>query len=250
MKKYTISEFAKVIRNKYPGKYDSVSDNDLVFKWLKVYYADAKYIDVSELTKLGLDLGKESVKKNTEVIKDKIVDKLGGQPAVDSTLQTVKDKLKNVYTDIKKNYNDQTSNNTDDSQNTDLKTNTTTNTSTNDDDKVIVTKYDPVTNKHEGLTTKKCDNFPFTIGCINPKIGMLNNIYFGDPMDNVYSKVLYNALYSDANFGMPGEKDGVISQTLYDRVIKNSQKQNESINKKSVIKQTVKKVLKERLNKK
>jgi hypothetical protein len=147
----------------------------------------------------------------------------------------------NPDADIKK--DDKKTDSTDD----DKKSDTTTN---NDSGKTVITKYDPVTNKHEGLTTKKCDNFPFTMGCINPKIGVLNNIYFGDPMDNIYSKVLYNALRSDANFGMPNEKDGVISQTLYDRVIKNSQKQNESVVKKTIIKQSVKKVLKERFNKK
>jgi hypothetical protein len=37
MKKLTIQQFAQNIRKKRPGVYDDLSDNDLVFKWLKTY---------------------------------------------------------------------------------------------------------------------------------------------------------------------------------------------------------------------
>jgi len=136
--------------------------------------------------------------------------------------------------------------------NPDIKKVDTNNTPTKTDnsDKTIVTKYDPVINKHEALNTKDCSSFPFTMGCINPRIGRLNQIFFGDPLDNVYDRNLYKALYSTGYFGMSGEKDGEISQTLYDSAMKNSKQQNESLDKKTIIKESVKKVLKDYIIKK
>jgi hypothetical protein len=46
--KYSISEFAKQIRDLYPGDYDDLSDEKLVELWLKKYPKD---IDKVELKK-------------------------------------------------------------------------------------------------------------------------------------------------------------------------------------------------------
>jgi len=97
MKKLTIQQFAQTIRNKRPGKYDDLNDNDLVFKWLKTYYADSKYIEPNELAKLGYNEVGKLVSKG----KDYVTDKLGGQAAVDSTIQKVKDNVTNVIDKVK-----------------------------------------------------------------------------------------------------------------------------------------------------
>ena len=97
MKKVTIQQFAQDIRKKRPGIYDDLSDNDLVFKWLKTYYADSKYIETSELAKLGYNEAGKLVSKG----KDYVTDKLGGQAAVDSTIQKVKDKATDVIDKVK-----------------------------------------------------------------------------------------------------------------------------------------------------
>ena len=97
MKKLTIQQFAQNIRKKRPGIYDDLSDNDLVFKWLKTYYADSKYIETSELAKLGYNEAGKLVSKG----KDYVTDKLGGQAAVDSTIQKVKDNATDVIDKVK-----------------------------------------------------------------------------------------------------------------------------------------------------
>ena len=40
MRKFTLSEFAKDIRSKYPGSYDDLSDDKLVELWLKKFPED------------------------------------------------------------------------------------------------------------------------------------------------------------------------------------------------------------------
>ena len=97
MKKVTIQQFAQDIRKKRPGIYDDLSDNDLVFKWLKKYYRDSKYIESSELAKIGYNEVGKLVSKG----KDYVTDKLGGQAAVDSTIQKVKDNATDVIDKVK-----------------------------------------------------------------------------------------------------------------------------------------------------
>jgi hypothetical protein len=45
MSKYTISQFAKKIRNKYPGAYDDLTDSQLVNLWLEKYPKDKHFIN-------------------------------------------------------------------------------------------------------------------------------------------------------------------------------------------------------------
>ena len=238
MKKFTIQEFAQILRKKYGKVYNSLSDNDLVSKYLTKHPIYLKSIQPTELAKLGMDLGGQALKKGTDYVKDKI-DNLGGNSFTDSTIQSLKDKVGD--------YIDKVKDNASKTQQTTTAEPEKSTTPTSNDDKVVVTKYDPVTNRHEALNTRDCSSFPFTVGCINPKIGMLNDAIFGDPLSNTYGRNLYKALYSTGYFGMSGEKDGEISQTLYDRVMQNSRQQNESLDKKNIIKQTVKKVLKDHI---
>jgi membrane protein YdbS with pleckstrin-like domain len=44
MKKFTVSEFAYKIRNKYPNSYDDLQDKELVKLWIRKYPADIEFI--------------------------------------------------------------------------------------------------------------------------------------------------------------------------------------------------------------
>ena len=115
-----------------------------------------------------------------------------------------------------------------------------------------VTKYPSTQNPKKAFNWKPCDEntYPWTYGCKNTKIGQMNLSLFGDRYGDIFGDELMNALESYGYFGGPNEKNGQISKTIYDKVtVRDAQQQNESANKK-VVKETVKKVLKERLNKK
>jgi hypothetical protein len=115
-----------------------------------------------------------------------------------------------------------------------------------------VTKYPSTQNPKKAFTWKPCDEntYPWTYGCKNTKIGQMNLSLFGDRYGDIFGDELMNALESYGYFGGSNEKKGEISKTIYDKVtVRDAQQQNESANKK-VVKETVKKVLKERLNKK
>lgn len=92
-------------------------------------------------------------------------------------------------------------------------------------------------------STKDCNDFPFTLGCINDLIGDINEKIFGTGrrMGNVYSKSLQNILNNRAYFGVDN-KDMSITNDIWNDIMKNA--------KSDIIKETVKKVLKERILKK
>lgn len=101
--------------------------------------------------------------------------------------------------------------------------------------------------------TKKCDEntYPWTRGCVNNKIGQMNQAYFGDRYADTYGDELYMQLDSLGYFDAPGQKDGEITQYIYDGVMKDRQMNEiKSLDRKKVVKETVKNVLKERLNSK
>ena len=54
MSKFTVKQFAKKIRDKYPYSYDDLSDNELVRLWLEKYPNDRKHI-LSNAEQLDLD---------------------------------------------------------------------------------------------------------------------------------------------------------------------------------------------------
>lgn len=67
--KYTVSEFAKQIRNLYPGDYDDLNDTNLVELWLKKYPNDINKIKINnepvyikqEITNQDSNWGKQAV---------------------------------------------------------------------------------------------------------------------------------------------------------------------------------------------
>ena len=86
---------------------------------------------------------------------------------------------------------------------------------------------------------KDCGDFPFTLGCVNSKIGDLNaKLFMGDRDKDMYTKSLQKFLDNTGNFG--GRNPNMeITKDLW----------NELMNK-QIIKESVKKVLKEYINKK
>jgi hypothetical protein len=91
----------------------------------------------------------------------------------------------------------------------------------------------------DNTPSKDCSDFPFTLGCVNSKIGDLNaKLFRGDRKNDKYVKRLQNLLNNSANFNS-SNPNMEITKDLW----------NELMNK-QVIKESVKKVLKEYINKK
>lgn len=92
--------------------------------------------------------------------------------------------------------------------------------------------------KKDDTPTKDCSDFPFTLGCVNTKIGDLNaKLFMGDRKKDTYTKSLQSTL-DTGNFG-PNNPNKELTKNIW----------NELMNK-QVIKESVKKVLKEYINKK
>ena len=54
MKQFTKSEFAAIIRSKYPGSYDDLSDSKLISLWVKKYPKDKEKINFTEEESTGI----------------------------------------------------------------------------------------------------------------------------------------------------------------------------------------------------
>lgn len=127
----------------------------------------------------------------------------------------------------------------DNKKKTDSVTSTTTKTDTKKSE-IPVVKSKPLyfdKNKKDALPTKDCGDFPFTLGCVNTKIGDLSAKFFsGDRSNDTYDKELENFL---DNMGYFPNSSKEITQDLWIKLMN-----------KSIIKESVKKVLKEHINKK
>jgi hypothetical protein len=109
------------------------------------------------------------------------------------------------------------------------------------DDEIPVVRTKPLYfNTFKDTTpTKDCSDFPFTLGCVNSKIGDLNaELFGGNRKKDTYTNGLQKFLNGTGNFGIENTNKE-ITKDLW----------NELMNK-SVIKESVKKVLKEYINKK
>jgi hypothetical protein len=110
------------------------------------------------------------------------------------------------------------------------------------DDEIPVVRTKPLyfnRDKKDDTPTKSCNDFPFTLGCINTKIGDLNaELFSGNRKNDTYTKGLQKFLDNTGNFGSRNP-NMEITKDLW----------NELMNK-SIIKESVKKVLKEYINKK
>jgi len=88
------------------------------------------------------------------------------------------------------------------------------------------------------LNVKNCNSFPFELGCSNSLIGDLNEKFFGKRRKDTYTKLLQNYLDNMAYFSVDNEEK-MITKEIWDQIMKSK-----------IVKETVKKVLKEYINKK
>jgi hypothetical protein len=123
------------------------------------------------------------------------------------------------------------------------KKNPVTSTTTTQDDKksnIPIVKSKPLyfNNDQKDTTPKKsCNDFPFTLGCVNSKIGDLNAKFFGgNRYDDMYNKQLENFL---ENKGYFSNSNNELTEKTWNYLM--------NIN---IIKESIKKVLKEYINKK
>jgi hypothetical protein len=154
-------------------------------------------------------------------------------------------KIVNIYKELVKakkitgKDDEDTTSTEDDEKKTDTVTNTTIKT---DIKKSVfpVVKSKPLyfnKDKKVDVPTKDCIDFPFTLGCVNTKIGDLNaKLFNGDRLNDTYGKELEHLLLNTANFS---NSNNELTQKTWDYIMN-----------KSIIKESVKKVLKEYINKK
>ena len=130
----------------------------------------------------------------------------------------------------------------------------TTNTDNNSDGrqpvKIVknIFKFPDVKDNQPGYVspeshTKDCKDFPFTIGCISKTIGDINEKFFGKGhrRGDVFGTELLDLL-TGAGYLNPNDKDPKITEEIYGRIMNDF--------KKNIIKESVKKVLKQYINKK
>ena len=107
-----------------------------------------------------------------------------------------------------------------------------------DDTPKIKTKTLTFDNNYIDKTpTKSCDKFPFTLGCVNTKIGDLNAVLFsGERYNDTYNKQLENFL---VNKGYFSNSNNELTLDTWNNLMN-----------RNTIKESIKKVLKEYINKK
>jgi hypothetical protein len=133
--------------------------------------------------------------------------------------------------------------------NTPTPTPTTTTTTTtpikpNDDNNYRPITYDlsniPDDEYEDDVQGNETDKYPFKLKDINDDIGDINMFYFGRRKGNMFTPALLKKLKIDGL--IKDENNPVITPEMYDKIVK--------LFKKDVIKESVKKVLKEYINKK
>ena len=109
-------------------------------------------------------------------------------------------------------------------------------------DQLPVVKSKPLyfdKNVKDKTPTKPCNDFPFALGCINSKIGDLNaKLFMGNRYNDVYNEELYNIFDNTGAFNSTNPNKE-LTQKIWDYYMKSR-----------TIKESVKKVLKEYINKK
>jgi len=242
MKKYTVKEFADRLRKTHPGQLDDLDDFTLTYRWVKKYPDSRKYLDWTDAAKAGIVLSKDNVVNWFKKQKEKVQDKITPSPQpTDTTTQPsdtttqndgnwmgdVIDRIKQAKEKLKSNTQPQQQ-----PSNTPAP-----------EQKKVAPAYSST------FKSKPCDEntFPWTRGCMNNKIGQMNQIYFGDRYGNIYGDDLYYQLRSLGYFAAQGQKDGEITQYIYDGVLKDSLQESDNFERKKIVKETVKNVLKERL---
>jgi hypothetical protein len=112
-------------------------------------------------------------------------------------------------------------------------------------------KYPSTQNPTKPFNWKPCDEnvYNWEYGCKNNKIAMMNRILFGDKNDygGIYGKELLDKL---RNLVYLNPSDTKITEDIYNKVLKLGEEQGRVKIQETIVKQTVKNILKERLIKK
>ncbi len=105
------------------------------------------------------------------------------------------------------------------------------------------TKYDAITpeDRIKGFQWKDCESqdFPYQFGCKNTKIGEMNECLFDTKLSGIFYRDLLEKL-KDMAFDMSKKE---ITKEMYDAVMLDCKQQEESIQKKKIIKENTYKIL-------
>ena len=108
---------------------------------------------------------------------------------------------------------------------------------------VQYTKYDAVTpeDRIKGFGWKDCEDkdFPYAFGCKNTKIGEMNECLFDTKLSGIFYRDLLEKL-KDMAFDMIKKE---ITKDMYDAVMLDCKQQEESIERKKIIKENTYKIL-------
>lgn len=110
-------------------------------------------------------------------------------------------------------------------------------------------KYPSTQNPTKPFNFKECDEntYNWDYGCKNDKIGLMNKILFGKDYGKIYGDELLTKL---RNIAYLGSNETKISEDIYNKVLKLGEEQGTVKLQESIVKETVKNILKERLIKK
>lgn len=110
-------------------------------------------------------------------------------------------------------------------------------------------RYPAAQDPTKQFNSRPCDEktYDWDYGCMNNKIGLMNTILFGDEYGKIYGPELLSKL---RNIRYLGSNDTKITEDIYNKVLKLSKEQGNVKLQESIVKETVKNILKERLIKK
>lgn len=243
MKKLTIKEYADILRIQYPNKTKGKSDIQIVSSWISKYPEKVESLRLDQRALLSIEDAKKYTKQEFEKLKQKISPNKSTtpQPQPQPTDSTKTQDSSNWLQNVMGTINQIKSKNSSDT------TKPTTQQPVPPQEKKVAPKFT------SRFKTRKCDEntYPWTRGCVNNKIGQMNQAYFGDRYADTYGDELYMQLDSLGYFDAAGQKDGEITQYIYDGVM-NDRRVDETkiLGRKKIVKETVKNVLKQRFNKK
>jgi hypothetical protein len=110
-------------------------------------------------------------------------------------------------------------------------------------------KYPAAQDPTKPFNSIPCDEkvYNWDYGCKNNKIGLMNTILFGDEYGKIYGPELLTKL---RNIRYLGPQETKITEDIYNKVLKLGEEQGSVKLQETIVKQTVKNILKERLIKK
>jgi hypothetical protein len=107
-------------------------------------------------------------------------------------------------------------------------------------------RYPSTQDPTKPFNSRPCDEktYDWGYGCKNNKIGQMNQIFFGDRYGDIYGDELINKL---RNIGILKSNESKITEEIYNEVLKLGEEQGYVKLQETIVKETVKNILKERL---